>query len=66
MVVIATADTQHEKTSDKTVTVDGELVEVPKRTTPNAVLALAGIDAGTHYLVRIAGRHQHSFAGRGE
>ncbi|MFB8406077.1 hypothetical protein [Streptomyces sp. NPDC055912] len=65
---MTTADIQQEKPGGKTVTVmvDGESVEVPKRTTPNAVLALAGIDAGTHYLVRITGRHQHSFAGRGQ
>ncbi|MFC8174957.1 hypothetical protein [Streptomyces sp. NPDC057325] len=65
---MTTADIQHEKPGGKTVTVmvDGEPVEVPKRTTPNAVLALAGIDAGTHYLVRITGRHQHSFADRGQ
>lgn len=65
---MTTADTQHQETRHKTVTVtvDGEPVEVPKRTTPNAILGLAGIDAGTHYLVRITGRHQHSFAGRGE
>jgi hypothetical protein len=64
---MATADIQQE-TSGKTVTVtvDGEPVEVPKHTTPDAVLGLAGIDAGTHYLVRITGRHQHSFTGRGE
>ncbi|MET9593180.1 hypothetical protein ABZY45_19910 [Streptomyces sp. NPDC006516] len=68
MVVTTTADIQQEKTGGKTVTVtvDGEPVDVPKRTTPNTILALAGIDAGTHYLVRITGRHQHSFAGRGE
>ncbi|MGW7360413.1 hypothetical protein ACWGI0_28215 [Streptomyces sp. NPDC054802] len=65
---MTTADVQHEKTSGKTVTVtvDGEPVEVPKHTTPNTILALADIDAVTHYLVRITGRHQHSFAGRGE
>jgi hypothetical protein len=63
-----TTDTQHQKIRHETatVTVDGEPVEVPKHTTPNAVLRLAGIDAATHYLVRITGRHQHSFAGRGE
>ncbi|MEU0132319.1 hypothetical protein [Streptomyces sp. NPDC006289] len=65
---MTTADIQQEKPGGKTVmvTVDGEPVEVSKRTTPNAVLVLAGIDAGTHYLVRITGRHQHSFAGCGE
>ncbi|MGW1008029.1 hypothetical protein [Streptomyces sp. NPDC002520] len=65
---MTTADIQQQETGRKTVTVtvDGEPVEVPKRTTPNAILGLAGIDAGTHYLVQIIGRHQHSFAGRGE
>ncbi|CAL9637098.1 hypothetical protein SUDANB60_06204 (plasmid) [Streptomyces sp. enrichment culture] len=65
---MTTADIQQQETGRKTVTVtvDGEPVEVPKHTTPNAILGLAGIDAGTHYLVRITGRHQHSFAGRGE
>lgn len=65
---MTTADIQHEKAGGKTVTVvvDGEPVEVPKHTTPNAVLGVAGIDAATHYLVRITGRHQHSFAGCGE
>ncbi|MZE76719.1 hypothetical protein [Streptomyces xinghaiensis] len=64
---MTTADTQHQETRYKmvTVTVDAEPVEVPKHTTPNAILGLAGIDVGTHYLVRITGRHQHSFAGRG-
>lgn len=65
---MTTTDTQHQKIRHETVTVtvDGEPVEVPKHTTPNTVLGLAGIDAATHYLVRITGRHQHSFAGRGE
>jgi hypothetical protein len=65
---MTTADIQHEETGGKTVTVtvDGEPVEVPKHTTPNAVLGVAGIDAATHYLVRITGRHQHLFAGHGE
>ncbi|WP_329611914.1 hypothetical protein OG244_38895 [Streptomyces brevispora] len=65
---MTTVDIQHEETNRKSVsvTVDGEPVEVPKHTTPNAILGLAGIDVATHYLVRITGRHQHSFAGRGE
>ncbi|MGA5285460.1 hypothetical protein ACPCSK_34550 [Streptomyces griseoincarnatus] len=36
------------------------------RTTPNTILGLAGIDVATHSLVRITGRHQHSFASHGE
>ncbi|MFF9364529.1 hypothetical protein [Streptomyces griseoluteus] len=65
---MTTADIQHEETGGKTVTVmvDGEPVEVPKHTTPDAVLGLAGIDVATHYLVRITGRQQHTFAGRGQ
>ncbi|MGW2726898.1 hypothetical protein [Streptomyces sp. NPDC001494] len=65
---MTTADTQHQKIRHETVTVtvDGEPVGVPKHTTPNAVLGLAGIDTATHYLVRITGRQQHSFAGHGE
>ena len=63
-----TADNHSNNTEGKTVAVmvDGEQVEVPKRTTPNAILGLAGIGTGKHYLVRITGRHQHSFAGRGD
>ncbi|MER7900981.1 hypothetical protein ABTX62_34190 [Streptomyces sp. NPDC096046] len=51
---MTTADIQHEEIGGKTVTVtvDGEPVEVPKRTTPNAVLGLVGIDVAAHYLVR--------------
>lgn len=50
-----------------TITVDREPVSgVPRDTTPNEILRLAGIDPATYYLVKITGRHQESFAGRGE
>ncbi|MDL2077655.1 hypothetical protein ACFU5D_25565 [Streptomyces anthocyanicus] len=50
-----------------TVTVDNEPVTgVPRSTTPNEILRLAEIDPATHYLVKITGRHQESFEGRGE
>jgi hypothetical protein len=59
-----TADT-HTKTV--TITLDTEpLAGVPKHTTPNAILRLAGIDPATHYLVRIEGRHQEPFDGHGD
>ncbi|WP_329245508.1 hypothetical protein OIE43_21045 [Streptomyces pseudovenezuelae] len=64
-----TTDTQHKDPVHKTVTVtvDGELVAgVPRRTTPNEILRLAGIDPATHYLVRINGRHQEPFNGEGD
>ena len=35
-------------------------------TTPNEVLRLAGLDPATNYLVRVDGRHQVSFEGRGD
>ncbi|MFG3292326.1 hypothetical protein ACGF3G_26405 [Streptomyces sp. NPDC048179] len=50
-----------------TITVDREPVSgVPLHTTPNAILQLAGIDPASHYLVKIDGRHQEPFEGRGE
>ncbi|MGV9272299.1 hypothetical protein [Streptomyces griseosporeus] len=50
-----------------TITVDKEPVTgVPRHTTPNEILRLAGIDPTSHYLVKITGRHQDSFEGRGE
>ncbi|WP_329441426.1 hypothetical protein OG906_08540 [Streptomyces sp. NBC_01426] len=53
-------------TQTVTITVDNEPVTgVPRHTTPNAILQLAEIDPATHYLVKIAGRHQESFQGRG-
>ncbi|MGW7201193.1 hypothetical protein [Streptomyces chryseus] len=48
-----TADNQSKDTEGKTVkvTVDGEAVEVPKGTTPDTILSLAGIEVATYYLV---------------
>jgi hypothetical protein len=62
-----TEDEKHPDRHTVTVTVDNEPVAgVAKHTTPNAILALAGIAPATHYLVRIKGRHQESFSGHGE
>lgn len=48
------------------ITVDGRSLTLDDpTTTPNEILTLAGLDPTTHYLVRIEGRHQHSFEGRG-
>jgi hypothetical protein len=61
---MTTADT-HRKTV--TITVDRETVTgVPRHTTPNEILRLAEIDPAAHYLVKITGRHEESFEGRGE
>lgn len=49
-----------------TVDVDGEDVQLPDRdVTPNEILAAAGLDATTHYLVEIRGKQQDSYQGRG-
>lgn len=42
-----------------------QLTGVPEHTTPDAILGLGGIDPATHYLVRVEGRHQESFQGKG-
>lgn len=61
---MTTADT-HTKTV--TITLDTEpLAGVPQHTTPNAILRLADIDPATHYLMRVDGRHQESFEGKGD
>lgn len=49
-----------------TVNVDGEPVDTPRDTTPNAIISGAHVDPATHYLVRIEGRSQHSYAGKGD
>jgi hypothetical protein len=50
-----------------TFTVDGEEhVTSEKELTPNQIMAIAGIDAGSHYLVEIRGRHRESFEDRGD
>ncbi|MGW1713856.1 hypothetical protein [Streptomyces sp. NPDC002156] len=66
---MTTTDTRHADAAHKTVTVivDEELVSgVPRHTTPNAILQLAGIDPTTHYLVRVKGRHRESFKDQGD
>jgi hypothetical protein len=50
-----------------TFTVDGEpLTTAEELLTPNQILSLAGIDPATTYLVKVEGRHQVSFQGRGD
>jgi hypothetical protein len=50
-----------------TFTVDGERFTTREdRLTPNDILALAGLDPATHYLVEVKGRHQTSYEGRGD
>lgn len=50
-----------------TIDVDGEDVTVPDRdVTPNEILALAGLDPATHYLVHIKAKHQEPFKGIGD
>jgi hypothetical protein len=49
------------------ITVDGRPVTLDDpNTTPNEILRLAGLDPATNYLVRVEGRHQVSFEGRGD
>jgi hypothetical protein len=49
-----------------TFTVDGEQFTAPEEfLTPNQVLVLAGIDPATNYLVKVSGREQESYQGRG-
>lgn len=50
-----------------TFTVDGEqLTTSEKELTANQILALAGVDPTTNYLVKVKGRHQESYQGRGD
>jgi len=50
-----------------TFTVDGEPVTTPEEIlTPNQILTLAGIDPATNYLVKVSGREQESYQGRGD
>ena len=47
--------------------VDGEpLTTSDKTLTPNQIMALAEVDAATHYLVEIKGRHRKSYEGRAD
>lgn len=49
-----------------TFTVDGEPITTSvAELTPNDILRLAGIDPASNYLVRVRGREQESFHGRG-
>lgn len=48
-------------------TVDGEPVTTTEdHLTPNQILRLAGIDPATSYLVKVDGRRQESYQGRGD
>ncbi|MET7694993.1 hypothetical protein ABZT06_45045 [Streptomyces sp. NPDC005483] len=65
---MTTPDIQQQENRRKTVTVmvDGNPVTGAEAHRAERDPGLAGIDAATCFLVRTAGRHQHSFAGRGE
>lgn len=48
-------------------TVDGEPVTTTEEIlTPDQILRLAGIDPATSYLVKVEGRKQESYQGRGD
>jgi hypothetical protein len=48
-------------------TVDGEPVTTTEdHVTPNKILRLAGINPATSYLVKVDGRRQESYQGRGD
>lgn len=47
------------------ISLDGESIEVPRKTTPNAILAADNLDPATHYLVRVEGHHRTSYQGQG-
>lgn len=50
-----------------TISLDGEELQLLDRdTTPNEILAAADLDLATHYLVRIQGKEQESYQGRGD
>lgn len=50
-----------------TITVDGEPIEVAEHElTPAEIMARAGIDASTHYLVEVEGRDQKSLQGKND
>ncbi len=67
MTVSADEETRQEHRRPVVVTVDGEPVALDgQEQTPNAVLRAAGIDAATHYLVLIEGRHQTSYKDQGD
>jgi hypothetical protein len=48
-------------------TVDDEpVITTEEILTPDQILQLAGIDPATSYLVKVEGRHQESYQGRGD
>lgn len=48
-----------------TFVVDGEDISTSERAlTPVQIMGLAKVDAATHYLVRVEGRHQDSYQDR--
>lgn len=50
-----------------TITVDDEPLTITEpELSPNAILRLAGVDPGSHYLVKIEGGHQTSYQDRGD
>ncbi len=50
-----------------TITVDGERLEVAEHElTPAEIMARAGLDPATHYLIEIDGRHQTSLEGKND
>lgn len=60
MTEIADKTTEHRE-REVTVSVDRHAVEVPKATTPGAVLTAAGLDPARRRLVRVEGKHQTTF-----
>jgi hypothetical protein len=45
--------------------VDSEDIKTTEQTlTPVQIMGLAGVDAGTHYLVQMEGQHQVSYQGK--
>lgn len=49
------------------ITLDDESLVLPDRDiTPNEILAIAGLDPATHYLVKLQGRQQESLKDEGE
>ena len=63
----ATAESRDRHDKKITFTVDTEPITTrEEHLTPNQVLSLAEIDPATHYLVRVEGRRQTSYQGRGD
>jgi hypothetical protein len=55
------SDDNKKKPHDVEVTVDGETVVVPERTTPNQILVRAGLDPTKTYLIEKKGNHTVSY-----